>query len=73
MAAIVATLWCPPAAVLIWLGSFLSDIPIRAVVTFGDRMHAVVGVVLWWVILFLPAIGYSAVFVPSWEKDAPPL
>ena len=73
MAAIVATLWCPPAAALIWLGSALSGVSIHTVATFGERMHASLGLVVWWLVLFLPAIGYSAVFVPSWEKDAPPL
>jgi len=68
MAAIVATLWFPVAALIAGLASVLLDIPIRVVVTFGDRIHAAAGLVLWWLILWLPALAYSAVFMPSWGK-----
>lgn len=68
MAAIVATLWFPPGAALLWLGGALLGVPIRVLVTFGDRLHAAVGLVLWWLIVFLPALAYSAVFMPSWGK-----
>lgn len=71
MAAIVATLWFPPGAAIAWLCSALLGFPIRFFVTFGDRVHAVAGVVLWWLIVFLPALVYSAVFLPSWEKTQP--
>ena len=67
MAAIVATLWLPPAALLAGLCGALFDFPFRLVATFGDRVHALVGVLLWWLIVFLPALAYSAVFFPSWQ------
>ena len=68
MAAIVATLWFPAGALVAGLASVLLDFPIRIVVTFGDRIHAAAGLVLWWLIVFLPALAYSAVFMPSWGK-----
>ena len=71
MAAIVATLWYPPGALLALLCSALLDFPVRVVATFGDRVPAALGVVLWWLIIFLGALAYSAVFLPSWENDPP--
>jgi len=69
MAAIVATLWFP-VAVLIAVGvSAVLDFPIRLVVTFGERIHGAAGLALWWLILFVPALAYSAVFMPSWGKS----
>ena len=68
MAAIVATLWFPVGAFIVGLASVLADFPIRSVTTFGDRIHAAAGQVLWWLILFLPALAYAAVFMPSWGK-----
>jgi hypothetical protein len=68
MAAIVATICFPVAALIAGLASVLLDFPIRIPVTFGDRIHAAAGLVLWWLILFLPALAYSAVFMPSWGK-----
>ena len=68
IAAIVATICFPVAALIAGLASVLVDIPIRVLVTFGDRIHAAAGLVLWWLILCLPALAYSAVFMPSWGK-----
>ena len=69
MAAIVATLWFPVAALIAGIFSALLDFPFRIVVTFGDRIHAAAGLVLWWLIVFVPALAYSAVFMPSWGKS----
>jgi hypothetical protein len=68
MAGIVATTWFPVAALIAVLASFLLDFPISTVVTFGNRIHAALGLVLAWLILFLPALAYSAVFMPSWDE-----
>lgn len=68
MTAIVATMWFPVGAFLGVLASLLLNFPIRVLVTFGDRIHAAAGLVLWWLILYLPALAYSAVFMPSWGK-----
>jgi len=68
IAAIVATTWVPVAALIAALASVLLDFPIRSLVTFGDRIHAAAGLVLWWLILCLPALAYTAAFMPTWGK-----
>ena len=68
MADIVATICIPVGALLAALASVLLDFPLRVPLTFGGRIHAAAGLVLWWLILFLPALAYSAVFMPSWGK-----
>jgi hypothetical protein len=68
MAAVVATICFPVGALIAGLASVLLDFPIRILVTFGDRIHAAAGLVLWWLILCLPALAYAAVFMPSWGK-----
>jgi len=68
MAAIVATICFPVGALIAGLASVLLDFPLLVLVTFGDRIHAAAGLVLWWLILCLPALAYSAVFMPSWGK-----
>ena len=69
MAAVVATMWFPLGAVLAVLASVLLDFPMRSLLTFGDRMHAAAGLVLWWLIVCLAALPYAAVFMPSWGKS----
>ena len=69
MAAIVATLWFPVVALIAVGASTVLDFPIRLVVTFGDRLHGAAGLLLWWLIVFVPALAYSAVFMPSWGKS----
>ena len=68
MAAVVATICFPVGALIAGLASFLLDFPMRILVTFGDRIHAAAGLVLWWLIVCLPALAYAAVFMPSWGK-----
>jgi len=60
MAAIVATLSLPPAAGLAWLACSVLGFSFEALVTFGDRLSAPVGVSAWWAIVFLPAFAYAA-------------
>jgi len=43
-------------------------LPISFLLTFGERIHAAAGLVLWWLILCLPALAYAAVFMPTWGK-----
>lgn len=69
MAAVVATIGCPLVALLAGLASVLLDFRIYALVTFGERIHAAAGLVLWWLIVLLPALVYAAVFMPSWGKE----
>jgi hypothetical protein len=68
MAGVVAIMWFPIGALIAVLASVLLDFPMRFLLTFGDRIHAAVGLVLWWLILCLPALVYAAVFMPSWGK-----
>ena len=68
MAAVVATMWFPLGALIAGLASVLLDFPIRTLMTFGDRIHAAAGLVLWWLIVCLAALPYAAVFMPSWGK-----
>ena len=69
MAAVVATMWFPLGALIAGLASVLLDLRIHAVMTFGERVHAAAGLVLWWLIVLLPALVYAAVFMPSWGKE----
>jgi hypothetical protein len=68
MAAVVATICIPVAVLIAGLASVLLDFPVRILVTFGDRIHAALGLLLWWLIVCLPALAYSAAFMPSWGK-----
>jgi len=61
MAAIVATLFLPPAAGLVWLGCALLDAPFESLVTFGHALPAPAGAFAWWGIAFLPALVYAGV------------
>lgn len=70
MAAIVTTLLCVPAAALVaWFCSSLLDIPVRELVTFGERVYPLVGLVLLWLLGFLPALAYSAIVLPWRSRD----
>ncbi len=70
MAAIVTTLLCVPAgALLAWFFSGALDIPVRGFVTFGERVYPVVGLALLWLLFFLPALAYAAVFLPWRQRD----
>jgi hypothetical protein len=60
MAAIVATLCFPVAAGLALLACALLDLPIHALVTFGETFNAFAGLSLWWAIGLVPAFGYAA-------------
>jgi hypothetical protein len=60
MAAIVATLLLAPAAGIAWLVSSLAGFPFSALLTFGERMAAVTGLLAWWAILFVLAVAYAA-------------
>jgi hypothetical protein len=66
MAAIVTTMLCAPAGALLALLSFAAlGISIHSFVTFGDRLNAVGGLFVWWVIAFVPAYGYAVFAMPE--------
>lgn len=65
MAAIVATLACIPLAGVLALASGVVDMPLRSLITFGGRANALVGVLLWWAIAFVPSLAYAAFAMPT--------
>ena len=65
MAGVVTTALYVPVMALLALGAVeLFGLPLRAFVTFGEEMGAVAGLVAWWIILFVPALAYSACMMP---------
>lgn len=69
MAAIVATMLCVPAGVLLAALLMLFGISFRVLVTFGGALHPVQGLIAWWAICFIPAVAYSAYVLP-WSQDS---
>jgi hypothetical protein len=66
MAAIVTTMLCGPVGALLALFSFaVLGISLHSFVTFGDRLSAVGGLFVWWVIAFVPAYGYAVFAMPE--------
>jgi hypothetical protein len=62
MAAIVATLAYIPIGAFVAIVAFGAfDVPLHSLLTFGGQIHAAAGLVAWWVIVYLPALLYSAV------------
>jgi hypothetical protein len=61
MAAIVATMLLPPAAGIAWLVTLLAGASFPFIVTFGERIGAVPGLLAWWGIFFAAALAYAAV------------
>ena len=66
MAAITTTLlWLPVGALLALLCFALLGISFHAFLTFGDTFNQFLGVLVWWVLGFLPAFAYAAYFRPA--------
>jgi len=66
MAAIVTTMLCGPVGALLALFSFaMLGVSLHSFVTFGDRLNAVGGLFVWWVIAFVPAYGYAVFAMPD--------
>jgi hypothetical protein len=70
MAAIVDSLLWAPFAALVWLFSFLAlGISVQEFMTFGGKLNTFQGVVMMWVLGFVPALAYSAFAMPwDWER-----
>ena len=69
MAAIVATLACIPVGAALALLLHQLGVPLDAVLTLGSTVHASVGLVLWWLIVFAGACGYAAWLFPWEDRD----
>jgi hypothetical protein len=66
MAAIVTTMLCVPVGALLALFSFAAlGISLHSFVTFADRLNAFGGLLVWWVIAFVPAFAYAAWVMPE--------
>jgi hypothetical protein len=71
MAAIVTTLLYGPAAAVLFVLSFaVFGASFHSFVTFGDRLPAAVGLLVWWLVAFVPAFGYAAFAMP--DQHGPP-
>lgn len=68
MAAIVATLVYLPAGVLTALIFRLLGIPFVVWLTFGGALHAAIGLLAWWLLIFVSACGYAAWVFPWGDK-----
>lgn len=71
MAAVVTTALCiPVGAVLAFLAFAFFGISLHALVTFGEALGSVEGLLAWWGLLFVPALAYSACMMPwGGKKD----
>jgi hypothetical protein len=64
MAAIVACLVYLPAGLLLVLAARVFGVSFDALVTFGGAVHALPGLLLWWLVVFTGACGYAALMFP---------
>jgi hypothetical protein len=68
LAAVVTTLLYVPVCGLLALLCFTAwGVSLSAFVTLGGTYPAYVGVLVWWVILFVPAFAY-ATLLPPWKS-----
>ena len=66
MAAIVTSLlWLPVGASLALLCFALLGISFRAFLTFGDTFNGFQGLLVWWLLGFVPALAYAACVRPG--------
>jgi hypothetical protein len=70
MAAITTTLlWLPVGALLGLVCFALLGISFHAFLTFADTVNGFQGLLVWWVLGFLPALAYAAYFRPWDARD----
>ena len=66
MAAIVTTMLCVPVGALLGLLSVaVLGVSVHSFITFGERLNAVGGLLVWWALVFVPALGYAALAMPE--------
>ena len=70
MAAVVATLAYVPLALVVVLVSRLIDFPPARLLTLGGTVHAVLGLLLGWLLVFAAACAYAAWLFP-WGEERP--
>lgn len=65
MGAIVATIMYVPVMLLLAIASFaIGEVSLEEFASFGGAVHGAVGLVLWWLIAFVPATVYAAIVTP---------
>ena len=65
MAGVVTTaLYVPIVGLLALLAIGLFGVSLHSFITFGEALGAVEGVLVWWAVLFVPALAYSALMMP---------
>ncbi|MGD9954080.1 MAG: hypothetical protein AB7S87_16035 [Burkholderiales bacterium] len=70
MAAVVATLTYVPLALVVVLVLRLIDLSPDAVLTLGGTVHAALGLLLGWLLVFAAACAYAAWLFP-WGEERP--
>lgn len=70
MAAVVATLAYVPLALVVVLVLRLIDFPPAMLLTLGGTVHAALGLMLGWLIVFGAACAYAAWLFP-WGEERP--
>jgi len=70
MAAVVAILAYVPLALVVALVLHLADIPPDLVLTLGGTVHAALGLMLGWLLVFAAACAYAAWLFP-WGEERP--
>jgi hypothetical protein len=69
MAGIVTTLlWLPVGALLAVFCYAVLDIPFQSFLTFGGTFNRFMGLLVWWMLIFLPALAYAAYAMP-WHEE----
>jgi Na+/H+-dicarboxylate symporter len=68
MAAIVATMSYLPLGVVLALALRWAGMPLDVLLTLGGTVHAVLGLLLGWLLVFAGACGYAAWLFPWGDK-----
>ena len=68
MAAVVATLVYLPVCVALALALRVFGISFEAWITLGKLLHPAVGLVVWWLFVFLGSCAYAAWLYPWGDK-----
>jgi hypothetical protein len=72
MAAIVTTLsFLPVGALLAAFCYAVFDIPFRTFLTFAGRLNSFLGLLGWWMLIFVPALAYAAYVLPWHAYEEP--
>ena len=68
MAAIVAILVYLPVCIVLALTLGAFGVPFMAWVTMGEALHPALGLLAWWLLIFLGSCGYVASFFPWGDR-----